>query len=89
VTSGKAALAVLESGQHIDLVISDHAMPGMTGSQLAMAIHMMWPDLPVILATGYAELPRGGAVDLPRLSKPFSQKELAQAVSDLMQVGVG
>ena len=85
VTNGKSALAVLESGEPIDLVISDHAMPGMTGSQLALAIHMMWPNLPVILATGYAELPRGAAMDLPRLSKPFSQKELAQAVADVVR----
>ena len=85
VTNGKAALAVLESGEPIDLVISDHAMPGMTGSQLALAIHMIWPNMPVILATGYAELPRGSVMDLPRLSKPFSQKELAQAVADVVR----
>lgn len=85
-TNGKAALAVLESGEHVDLVISDHAMPGMTGSQLAIAIRMMWPDLPVILATGYAELPGGGAIDLPRLSKPFSQKDLAEAVGEVMRI---
>ncbi|HEY9011298.1 MAG TPA: ATP-binding protein, partial [Devosia sp.] len=85
VTSGKAALAVLESGEPIDLVVSDHAMPGMTGSQLALAIHMIWPDLPVILATGYAELPRGSAIDLPRLAKPFSQKELAKAIAEVVR----
>ena len=85
VTNGKAALAVLESGEPIDLVISDHAMPGMTGSQLALAIHMIYPNMPVILATGYAELPRGSVMDLPRLSKPFSQKELAQAVADVVR----
>lgn len=85
VTNGKAALAVLESGEPIDLVISDHAMPGMTGSQLALAIHMIWPNMPVILATGYAELPRGSVMDLPRLSKPFSQKELAQVVADVIR----
>jgi CheY-like chemotaxis protein len=85
VTNGKAALEILESGEPIDLVISDHAMPGMTGSQLALAIHMIWPNLPVILATGYAELPRGSVMDLPRLSKPFSQKELAQAVADVVR----
>ena len=85
VTNGKAALAVLESGEPIALVISDHAMPGMTGSQLALAIHMIWPHLPVILATGYAELPGGSPIDLPRLSKPFSQKELAKAVADVLR----
>jgi PAS domain S-box-containing protein len=76
-----AALKLLESGEKIDLVISDHAMPGMTGGQLATAIHDKWPALPVILATGYAELPPGVASDLPRLNKPFSQKALAAALT--------
>jgi len=79
--SGKEALEILHSGAHFDLVVSDHAMPGMTGSQLARAIGAEWPALPVILATGYAELPPGSADDLPRLSKPFSQKDLARAVA--------
>jgi FixJ family two-component response regulator len=59
-------------------------MPGMTGSQLAAAIREKWPNLPVILATGYAELPPGAATDLPRLNKPFSQKALADAVTAAM-----
>jgi hypothetical protein len=37
----------------------------------------------VILATGYAELPRGGQPGVHRLSKPFSQEELAEALSDV------
>ena len=83
-SGGAAALKVLESGEPIDLVISDHAMPGMTGSQLAAAIREKWPSLPVILATGYAEMPPGAATDLPRLNKPFSQKALAEAVTAAM-----
>jgi CheY-like chemotaxis protein len=83
-SGGPAALQLLESGEKVDLVISDHAMPGMTGSQLAAAIREKWPNLPVILATGYAELPPGAATDLPRLNKPFSQKALADAVTAAM-----
>ena len=41
------------------------------------------PRLPVILATGYAELPRGGQPGVHRLSKPFSQAELADALADV------
>jgi nitrogen-specific signal transduction histidine kinase len=74
------ALAILRR-EHVDLVISDHAMPRMTGAQLAEAIRSEWPELPVILATGYAEIPENaGSVDLPRLSKPFSQAQLADAI---------
>jgi PAS domain S-box-containing protein len=78
--SGAEALQKLDSVEGVDLVITDHAMPAMTGSQLADQIRARWPTLPVVLATGYAELPPGGNEKLPRLSKPFSQAELAQAV---------
>ncbi|TAV00245.1 hybrid sensor histidine kinase/response regulator [Rhizobium ruizarguesonis] len=78
---GPEALDILRK-QHVDLVICDHAMPRMTGAQLAEAIRSEWPDMPIILATGYAEIPEGaGIVDLPRLGKPFSQAQLAEAIS--------
>jgi FixJ family two-component response regulator len=53
----------------------------MTGVQLAEEIHASWPQLPVILATGYAEIPGGTPVNAPRLSKPFTEKDLAHAVA--------
>ena len=56
-------------------------MPRMTGAQLAAAIKAERPDLPVILATGYAELPPGVDANLPKLGKPFRQQELMQAVT--------
>ncbi|NEJ92434.1 hybrid sensor histidine kinase/response regulator [Rhizobium ruizarguesonis] len=78
---GPEALDILRK-QQVDLVICDHAMPRMTGAQLAEAIRSEWPDMPIILATGYAEIPEGaGIVDLPRLGKPFSQAQLAEAIS--------
>lgn len=78
---GPEALDILRK-QPVDLVICDHAMPRMTGAQLAEAIRSEWPDMPIILATGYAEIPEGaGIVDLPRLGKPFSQAQLAEAIS--------
>lgn len=80
VLSGAEALACLAVSA-VDLVITDHAMPQMSGSQLAAAIQERWPDLPVVLATGYAELPPDGNQSLPRISKPFSQADLALAIS--------
>ena len=56
----------------------------MTGIQLVQAIKADWPDLPIILATGYAELPEGADPDLARLSKPFTQADLTKAVGDVM-----
>ncbi|MEZ2126688.1 MULTISPECIES: PAS domain S-box protein [unclassified Sinorhizobium] len=78
-TAGSDALDILHQ-ETVDLVISDHAMPHMTGSQLAEAIRKEWPDMPIILATGYAELPQGMNANLPKLGKPFSQQQLAEAI---------
>ncbi|EJZ19269.1 putative two component fused sensor/regulator transcriptional regulator [Rhizobium sp. Pop5] len=80
-TAGSEALDILHR-QPVDLVICDHAMPRMTGAQLAQAIRNEWPEMPIILATGYAELPEGaGMINLPRLGKPFSQAQLADAIN--------
>ena len=80
-TSGKKALDIIRREDRIDLVITDQAMPVMTGSDLAAAIRAEKPDLPVILATGFAELPPGADRGLPKLSKPFRQQELAEAIA--------
>ena len=84
-TSGKQALDILRREKAVDLVITDHAMPQMTGVQLATAIKDERPGLPIILATGYAELPPGSEIGLPKLAKPFRQQELSQAVSSIMR----
>jgi CheY-like chemotaxis protein len=65
----------------LDLVITDQLMPGMTGTQLVEAIRSEWPDMPAILATGYSELPAGVTPNVDRLAKPFTQADLAQAIS--------
>ena len=79
VGSGAKALEIINAGTRVDLVISDQAMPGMTGVQLFDAIRARRPHLPLVLATGYAELPPG--IDTYRLAKPFTQSELAEAVA--------
>ena len=78
--SGEEALELLHK-HHFDLVITDQSMPRMTGIQLREAIRVQWPDLPVILATGYAEIPGGIQLKAPKLSKPFSERDLAKAVA--------
>ncbi len=81
-TSGAEALALL--AEHaVDLVITDYAMPQMTGLQLAREIEVRRPGLGVVLATGYAELPPGDGEDIPRLAKPYSQAELARLLADV------
>jgi CheY-like chemotaxis protein len=80
-TSARQALDILRGKKPVDLVITDYAMPQMTGAQLAASIRTEWPDMPVILATGYAELPPGAETGLPKLAKPFRQVELMRAVA--------
>jgi CheY-like chemotaxis protein len=81
-SSGREALAIAER-EPVDLVITDYAMPTMNGVQLLEALRKRTPDLPALLATGYAELPTGVGGDLPRLAKPFLQNDLRRALRTL------
>ncbi|GEP53027.1 hybrid sensor histidine kinase/response regulator [Reyranella soli] len=83
--SGEQALERLERTPTVDLVITDHAMPKMTGSDLAKTIMARRPGMPIILATGYAELPPAAESSVPRLSKPFRQDALAEAVANAVR----
>jgi PAS domain S-box-containing protein len=82
-SSGVEALAILAARPDVDVMITDHAMPGMTGVELAARASALRPSLPVALATGYAELPNGVDPGLPRLGKPFRQDELAATLAAL------
>jgi PAS domain S-box-containing protein len=78
-SSGKEALDILRHHHgSVDLVISDYAMPHMTGLQLVSAIKKEWPELPVIIATGFAEMELEIHSILPKLAKPFTEAELAK-----------
>jgi hypothetical protein len=57
---------------------------GMAGMQLAEQIQASWPSLPILIATGYAELPKNTTPKLPRLSEPYEQEEIAAAISRLV-----
>jgi CheY-like chemotaxis protein len=85
--SGDKALQALETTQGIDLVITDQAMPRMTGVALAAEVGRRWPHLPVILASGYADIKDAEALKLPRLAKPFGQADLARVLQRLGDAG--
>jgi len=84
-SSGPAALDAIRKTPHVDLVITDQAMPQMTGMQLAAAIRVDWPKLPILLVSGYAELPSTAPFDLPKLAKPFSLDDLAYAIARTLE----
>jgi CheY-like chemotaxis protein len=84
--SGPEALALLASGVKAQIVVTDHAMPVMTGLQLAEHIQQRFPGLPIILATGYAELPGDPAArGIARLAKPCSQNDIALAIDSALR----
>jgi CheY-like chemotaxis protein len=84
-TSGRQALEILGRGVAIDLMMTDQAMPEMTGAMLAEAARNERPNLRVILASGHDELPRGTGVDIVKLAKPFSQNDLERAVAEALR----
>ncbi|HEY0622671.1 PAS domain S-box protein [Sphingomonas sp.] len=81
-SSGAEALDVLRARPDIALLITDQAMPGLTGSQLIAAARELRPTMPVILATGYGETPADLTAHMVRLNKPFTQSELNRAVAE-------
>jgi signal transduction histidine kinase/CheY-like chemotaxis protein len=83
-SSGEAALRILRETPSIDLVVTDHAMPGMTGLELGERIRAHWPAMPILLASGHAELPERTGLAIPRLTKPFRQDELQSAIAALV-----
>jgi signal transduction histidine kinase len=86
--SGAEALAKLASNLNVDVVITDHAMPTMTGLQLAKSIQESYSGIPIILATGYAELPVDPAsLGMIRLAKPCNQYEIAMAIQSALGSG--
>jgi CheY-like chemotaxis protein len=77
--SADEALSLLDAGR-FDLLVTDHLMPGMTGADLFQEVRCRNPALPVLIISGYAE-EDGIASELPRLTKPFRQMELAAKIA--------
>lgn len=80
VSSAHHAEARLAQGEQFDLVVTDHLMPGMTGAELAVMIRTRWPHIRVLIVSGYADVD-GISADIPRLTKPFRESDLARALA--------
>jgi PAS domain S-box-containing protein len=85
-STGAEALDLLRADHAIDLLITDQSMPNMLGTQLAHFAAEIRPDLPVILATGYGEIPTETRLQITKLEKPYTQALLAQMVEAVMTV---
>jgi signal transduction histidine kinase/ActR/RegA family two-component response regulator len=85
---GEEALRMLEGGR-FDLMVTDVAMPGMNGVELGQRARMLVPDLPVLFASGYADVQTFGAElsDETVLRKPFRIGEIAARLHHLLESG--
>jgi signal transduction histidine kinase len=84
-TSATGALEILQEGAKVDVVVTDHAMPNMTGLELAGVIREQWPWIPVILASGFADLMNTADIPFRRLAKPYHQSELASCIVAVLE----
>jgi CheY-like chemotaxis protein len=81
-----AALATLANGQEVRLVLSDIVMPGgMNGIELAEEIRRSYPDLPVLLTSGYSDAAQSAESRFVILRKPFDLVVLDKAIQDCLQ----
>ena len=77
--SPEQALAVC-CPETVGCLVLDLQLPGMNGFELAQRIKAGHPRLPIVLATGYAELPADRSIEFGHLSKPYTSKDLAAAL---------
>ena len=85
---GPSGLAILETGRHIDLLVTDVGLPGMNGRQLAERARLSRPDLKVLFITGYAENAAFGSghldAGMQMMTKPFAVEVLAKRIRAMM-----
>ncbi|PZR02304.1 MAG: hybrid sensor histidine kinase/response regulator, partial [Archangium gephyra] len=86
---GVSALAILEGGARIDLLVTDVGLPGgMNGRQLADRARVLLPGLKVVFITGYAESAvitgQQLGTDMALITKPFAMDTLASRVTALL-----
>ncbi|WP_439394950.1 ATP-binding protein [Bradyrhizobium sp. PMVTL-01] len=84
-SSAEDALQRVREGLRPNLLITDHLMPGMSGTDLGRILRNQYPELQVLVVSGYANS-EGIAPDLSRLTKPFRSDELAASLANLTKV---
>lgn len=77
--SAGEAMTLINGGLAPDVLVTDHIMPGMTGTDLAHTLRRQRPDMKILVVSGYANTD-GIAPDLPRLAKPFRSADLAASL---------
>jgi signal transduction histidine kinase len=87
VQGGRSALAALHADTSIRLLVADYATPEMNGAALAGRVRALYPELPILLITGNADLDAVQAEipGVPMLAKPFGHAQLAAHVGELLK----
>ena len=80
--SAEEALKLIDRGLQPDVLVTDHLMPGMSGTDLARMLQSSRPGTKVLVVSGYAEA-EGVVPNLPRLTKPFRSRDLAEGLAAL------
>ncbi|URD61867.1 PAS domain S-box protein [Sphingomonas sp. KRR8] len=80
--SAEQALALVKGGLQPDMLVSDHLMPGLSGTDLAVRLRARLPSLPVLIVSGYADVDSLTPA-FPRLTKPFREADMAAALAAL------
>ena len=81
VSSASEALEAIAAGFRPDILITDHMMPGMKGSDLAREVSQRLPGLPILMVTGFAQLPPEETRGIHVMGKPFRQADLASQLA--------
>jgi PAS domain S-box-containing protein len=84
-SSASEAFEAMKLHPAVGVVITDYAMPKINGLELATSIRRDWPGVPIILATGYADVIGREASDVLRLKKPFTQEQ----IQDILTQAIG
>jgi signal transduction histidine kinase/CheY-like chemotaxis protein len=82
--SGQEALEHLRAHPETSLLLTDYAMPGMRGTQLAYEATKRQPSLKILLISGFADLPQDEMLRWDLLRKPFTPEELAACIDELL-----
>lgn len=82
--SALEAKALVDAGLQMDILLTDHVMPNMTGAQLARMLRQARPRLPVLILSGYANLSPHELLGFEVLGKPFRRDELVHSLQRLL-----
>jgi CheY-like chemotaxis protein len=87
-SDGPSGLKLLESGMHLDLLVTDVGLPGLNGRLMTDAARLARPGLKVLFMTGYAENAAiaGGFLDpgMEMITKPFAIDDLARKIREIV-----